>query len=113
MESESFRERNRRRREENAFENLYAYAREAQIPDPKGAAERMARRLHSDAPESETSNTREPNTDDTRERVTEKVPHRLEDRTKDQLYARAQELNIEGRSQMLKDDLIAAIREHQ
>ncbi|GGY55322.1 DUF7218 family protein [Parvularcula lutaonensis] len=36
----------------------------------------------------------------------------LEDRTKDELYARAQELDIDGRSKMDKDVLIDAIRNH-
>ena len=36
--------------------------------------------------------------------------NRPKGRTKEQLYARAQELEIEGRSQMTKDELIAAIR---
>lgn len=34
----------------------------------------------------------------------------LEDRTRDELYNRAKELNISGRSSMKKDELIAAIR---
>ena len=33
-----------------------------------------------------------------------------EEWTKDELYARAQELEIEGRSDMTKDELIAALR---
>lgn len=35
-----------------------------------------------------------------------------EDRTKDELYERAQELGIEGRSDMSKDELIDALRDH-
>ena len=35
----------------------------------------------------------------------------LEDRTKDELYEQAQELDIEGRSDMSKDELIEAIRD--
>lgn len=35
-----------------------------------------------------------------------------EDWTKDELYERAQELDIEGRSSMDKDELIEALREH-
>lgn len=35
----------------------------------------------------------------------------LDERTKEQLYNRAQELDIEGRSDMTKDELVAAIRE--
>ena len=35
----------------------------------------------------------------------------LEDRTRDELYNRARELNVEGRSSMSKDELIRAIRE--
>ena len=37
----------------------------------------------------------------------------LEDRTKDELYNRAQELNIDGRSKMSKKELVAAIRREQ
>lgn len=35
-----------------------------------------------------------------------------EDRTKDELYQRAQEVGIEGRSDMTKDQLIDALRNH-
>jgi len=35
-----------------------------------------------------------------------------EDWTKDELYERAQELEIEGRSNMSKDELIEALRDH-
>ena len=35
----------------------------------------------------------------------------LEERTKDELYNRAEELNVEGRSEMTKDELIEAIRD--
>ena len=35
----------------------------------------------------------------------------FEDRTKDELYEQAQELDIEGRSDMTKDELIKAIRD--
>lgn len=38
---------------------------------------------------------------------------RLEARTKDELYNRAKELDIEGRSDMTKDELIDAIRDKQ
>ena len=34
----------------------------------------------------------------------------LEERTKDELYNRAQELGIDGRSEMSKDELVEAIR---
>lgn len=37
---------------------------------------------------------------------------KLEDRTKDDLYEEAQEIGIEGRSKMSKDELITAIRDH-
>ena len=36
---------------------------------------------------------------------------KLEDRTKDELYKEAQEIGIEGRSDMTKDELITAIRD--
>ena len=35
-----------------------------------------------------------------------------EDWTKDELYDRAREIGIDGRSDMSKDDLIAALRDH-
>lgn len=35
-----------------------------------------------------------------------------EDRTKDELYAQAQKVGIPGRSDMTKDELIRALREH-
>ena len=38
---------------------------------------------------------------------------RLEARSKDELYNRAKQLNIEGRSKMRKDELVEAIREKQ
>lgn len=37
----------------------------------------------------------------------------LEDRTRDELYNRAQELDIKGRSKMNKGELVNAIREKQ
>lgn len=106
MENESLADRNRRRRSENAFENLYAYARRAEIPDAKRTAERAARRIHGSSPHPQQPPTRSSEPDEP------SVPHRLENRTKEQLYARAQELAIEGRSQMTKDELIEAIRSH-
>lgn len=36
----------------------------------------------------------------------------LDERTRDELYERAQELDIEGRSDMSKSELIDAIRHH-
>jgi hypothetical protein len=36
---------------------------------------------------------------------------RYEDRTRDELYERAQEIGIEGRSDMTKDELIDALRD--
>jgi hypothetical protein len=35
---------------------------------------------------------------------------RLEDRTKEELYNRAKQLGVSGRSEMAKDELVAAIR---
>lgn len=37
----------------------------------------------------------------------------LEDRTRDELYNRARELDIDGRSKMNKDELVQAIRRKQ
>ena len=121
MARQTFRERNRRRREESALITLYGYALSAGIADPKRSAERAARELH--GPGSDGANARRSGGGaDTAANASagrspaaaadngERVPHRLEDRTKEQLYARAQELDIAGRSQMNKDELIDAIR---
>lgn len=37
---------------------------------------------------------------------------RYEDRTKEELYEKAQDVGIEGRSEMSKDELISALRNH-
>ncbi|EKJ99319.1 MULTISPECIES: DUF7218 family protein [Rhodopirellula] len=37
---------------------------------------------------------------------------KYEDQTKDELYQRAKEIDIEGRSKMSKDQLIEALRNH-
>jgi hypothetical protein len=103
MEKESFRERNRRRREENAFENLYGYARETKIPDPKRTAERTARRLHRDG-EVRTRPAGGASTD------AQSTGAELAEQTKEELYERAKELDIEGRSSMNKDELIEALQ---
>jgi hypothetical protein len=57
------------------------------------------RRTEGRTPNRTTQGTGNPNT-------------RLEDRTKDELYNRARELGIEGRSNLSKDELIDAIRRH-
>ncbi len=56
------------------------------------------RREEGRTPSERTSGTGNPNTS-------------LEDRTRDELYNRAKELEISGRSGMTKDELVSAIRE--
>lgn len=55
------------------------------------------RREEGRTPEKRTSGTGNPS-------------RRLEDRTRDELYNRARELNVSGRSKMSKDELVKAIR---
>ncbi len=71
---------------------------------PKARAERIAaatvnkqRRQEGRTPNTTTQGTGNPNTP-------------LESRTRDELYNRARELNIAGRSRMLKGELVNAIR---
>jgi len=97
-----FREQKRRMREHAVFQNLYEYARRTKVPDPKRTAEQTARQLHGDGSAVQQRKSAS--------RGDAKVPHSLDERTKEQLYARAQELDIEGRSQMNKEQLIEAIR---
>ena len=58
------------------------------------------RRAKGETPQRTTQGTGNPNTG-------------LEQRNKDELYNIAQEMDIEGRSKMTKNELVAAIRSHQ
>jgi DNA end-binding protein Ku len=130
MKPESFRARNLRRHAENAFENLRHYAERIGIRDPDESADRAARQIHGlegseepllrgarrakKAPASasaKASSAPPPAPAEAEEPAT--VPHRLEDRTREQLYDRAKELDIPGRSAMSKEELITAIRDAQ
>lgn len=143
MATKSYRELNRLRRAQNAFEHLRAYARTRGMTDADAAAREAVERVHSVGLEGEvgggaTGSRREkqpPSTasggggspegnkpasrsssapaKSTGSGAASAVPRRLDDRTKEQLYARAQELGIEGRSNMTKEELIEAIREKQ
>lgn len=170
MPTESFRELNRLRRQQNAFAHLREYARARGLADADEAARRAAETIHGGggastvgqpegtqsrsagraggaareaaakpaaatappaesaaaAPAGESQEDVPEGAEQSKERSTgsasreaddteaaPSVPHRLEDRTKEQLYTRAQELEIEGRSQMTKEELIEAIRAAQ
>lgn len=88
-------------------ERQYEHIKQSEMDDgtPEDRAEEIAartvnkRRREEGRTENETtSGTGNPNT-------------RLEERTLDELRNRADELGIEGRSEMNKDELISAIRE--
>ena len=87
-------------------ERMYEHVRDSELE--RGRSEARAkeiaartvndqRRQEGRTPNKTTRGTGNPRTD-------------LESRSKRQLYNRAQELDIEGRSQMNKDELVSAIR---
>ena len=116
-----FSEINRARRERNAFKNLVEYAKAIDVPDAEKAAEQAAAEIHGGrARASRPARKPKPKATPKAAKAAKAakpakpeaaaVPRALEDRTKEQLYSRAQDLEIEGRSQMSKDELIEAIR---
>lgn len=90
-------------------ERMYDHVKESEIEQGRSEdrAEEIAartvnkqRREEGRTPNQTTQGTGNPNT-------------RLESRTRDELYNRAQELDIDGRSDMTKDELVDAIRRKQ
>ena len=90
-------------------ERQYQHIKDSQLEEGKSEdeAEEIAartvnkqRREVGETPSKTSQGTGNPNTS-------------LEERTKQELYNRADELNIEGRSNMDKDELIEAIRKAQ
>jgi DNA end-binding protein Ku len=88
-----------------AGEDVVSLPEDREAPEPEGGEvidlmEVLKRRLEDSAP---------PDAKDEGDGAQRATP--LERRTKAQLYARARELDIRGRSNMTRDQLIAAIRE--
>jgi hypothetical protein len=90
-------------------ERMYEHVKESELDEGRSEdrAEEIAartvnkqRREEGRTPNRTTQGTGNPNT-------------RLEERTKDQLYNRARELDIEGRSDMTKAELVDAIRDRE
>lgn len=90
----------------NKDERQYEHVKDSALERGRGEeqAEEIAartvnkqRREEGRTPETRTSGTGNPNS-------------ALEDRTRDELYNRAQELDIEGRGDMSKSELVEAIR---
>ncbi|MEX2581976.1 MAG: Rho termination factor N-terminal domain-containing protein [Gemmatimonadota bacterium] len=93
----------------NKDERQYEHVKEGELDRgaPKDRAKEIAartvnkqRREEGRTPNRTTQGTGNPN-------------RSLDDRTKDELYNRAKQLDIQGRSKMNKDDLVAAIRKRQ
>lgn len=93
----------------NKDERKYEHIKESQEErgKPEGRAKEIAartvnkdRREEGRTPNKKTSGTGNPT-------------HSLEDRSKEELYNRAKDLGIEGRSDMKKEELVKAIREKQ
>jgi hypothetical protein len=83
---------------------LAALAAVPQLRARLAAAFTKASKVRQRPPEVGDSATRSPS-DDSRAH-----PHRLEDLTKEELYGRAQEADIPGRSEMSKEQLVEALR---
>lgn len=90
-------------------ERMYDHVKESELDQgtSEDRAEEIAartvnkqRREEGRTPNTTTEGTGNPNT-------------RLESRTRDELYNRAQELDIDGRSDMTKDELVEAIRKKE
>ena len=90
-------------------ERMYEHVKESELDQGKSkdrAKEIAARTVNKQrreegrTPNETTQGTGNPNTG-------------LESRTRDELYNRAKELDIEGRSDMTKDELVEAIRDRQ
>jgi plasmid stabilization system protein ParE len=92
-------------KDERKYEHIKESATESGKSESR-AEEIAARTVNRDrreegrTPRSTTEGTGNPNTS-------------LDERTRDALYNRAQELDIEGRSDMSKDELVRAIRDRQ
>jgi plasmid stabilization system protein ParE len=92
-------------KDERKYEHIKESATESGKSESR-AEEIAARTVNRDrreegrTPRSTTEGTGNPNTS-------------LDERTRDELYNRAQELDIEGRSDMSKDELVRAIRDRQ
>lgn len=87
-------------------ERQYEHIKQSQLEEGKSEdrAEEIAARTVN------KQRRQEGETDNTRTQGTGNPNKRLEARTKDELYNRAKELGVEGRSKMSKDELVAAIR---
>ncbi len=92
-------------KDERKYEHIKESQQERGIPTDR-AKEIAARTVNKDrreegrTPNKRTSGTGNPN-------------RSLEDRSRDELYNRAKDLGIKGRSKMKKNDLVKAIRDKQ
>lgn len=90
------------KKEERQYEHIKDSSEDRGVPEKRAkqiAARTVnkTRREHGETPNKQTQGTGNPT-------------HRLEDRSKQELYNIAQDLHIEGRSKMRKDELVKAIR---
>ncbi|MFP4281546.1 MAG: Rho termination factor N-terminal domain-containing protein [Opitutales bacterium] len=90
------------RKDERQYEHIKQSQLDRGTP-PERAEEIAARTVNKERRE-------EGRTPNTKTKGTGNPRSRLEERTRDELYNRAQELGVEGRSQMNKAELVEAIR---
>lgn len=90
-------------------EKIYEHVKQSELD--RGRSEKRAKEIAGRTVNRRRYDEGRTKSDTSRRTGNPNVP--LEERSKDELYHRAQQLSIEGRSKMTKDELVSAIRGRQ